>query len=456
MSSKAQPRSIFDQLVGLITIALLSISFNVLAVTQLSQIRVSSDRLVAEFSAPARFKSFSLHKPERFVLDLIKTQNRVKQLPALTHTPLRHIRFGQSDDQLRLVLDLKSAKKLSVARIKATQQQPERLVISWQAIKTTSANKQSKQKATKSAPPVAHAMFKHLKRDVIVVIDPGHGGKDPGATSRAGVEEKRIVLSIARALKQLIDQEPGMRAVLTRSDDYYVSLRKRLNFARQHKGDIFLAIHADAYKTSSARGASVYALSQHGASSEAARWLAERENRSEYSHLGEVNLADTDRLLKSVLIDLAQTATISSSVQLGNDMLLSLGKVTKLQRSRVEQAGFVVLKSPDIPSILIETGFISNPVEAARLSNPSFQRSIAHSMFVGIKKYFSMRPPPGTWVTVNHQDSTHYVVTSGDNIRQIAASFNVSVQALQHYNKLPSQKLYAGLVLKIPPSVDRG
>jgi N-acetylmuramoyl-L-alanine amidase len=245
--------------------------------------------------------------------------------------------------------------------------------------------------STSSSPP----------RPIMIVIDPGHGGKDPGTISPNGIREKDVVLAISRKLYQLLQKEPGYRAALTRSGDYFIPLRGRLRIARQDKGDMFIAIHADASHEAGATGAAVFALSQHGATSEAARWLAEKEN---YSELSGVALSDKSDMLRSVLIDLSQTSTISSSLELGSDLLPQLAKVGRLHYAHVEQAPFMVLKSPDIPSLLVETGFLSNPIEERRLSDPSYQQAIAQALFVGIKNYFWNNPPPDTIIATLKQN----------------------------------------------------
>jgi len=220
-----------------------------------------------------------------------------------------------------------------------------------------------------------------------VVIDAGHGGKDSGALGSNGAQEKDIVLNIAKKLAKKINELPNVRAILTRNGDYFVPLRKRLSLAREAKGDLFVAIHADAYFENDATGASVYALSQHGASNEAARWLAHRDNYSELGGVALDSLSDRDPMLRSVLVDLAQTATIQDSIRLGNKVLDALEDVSRLHYTHVERAPFVVLKSPDIPSILVETGFITNPREAKRLTDPSYQYQVANALRLGIKQY---------------------------------------------------------------------
>ena len=237
---------------------------------------------------------------------------------------------------------------------------------------------------------------KRYSSKIIVVIDPGHGGKDPGATGPAGNHEKKVVLSIAKDLQSAINSYPGFKAVLTRGDDRYLSLRYRLSLAREYHGDMFVAIHADAYINASASGASVFALSSRGATSEAARWLAQRENQSEL--MGGVDLADKDPTLRSVLIDLSQTATISASLQMGSGIISNLRQVVPMHVGHVEQAAFVVLKSPDIPSLLIETGFISNPSEEQQLIMRSHQKQLSDAIAKGIVQYFTMSPPEGSWL----------------------------------------------------------
>ena len=233
-------------------------------------------------------------------------------------------------------------------------------------------------------------------RDVLVVIDAGHGGKDPGATGPRRNLEKHVTLNIALKLKQLIDKQPGMRSIMTRKGDYYVGLRERLNIARKANADMFVSIHADAFNNRNSNGASVYALSPTGATSEAARWLAEKEN---YSELGGVDLSgldDKNGLIRTVLLDLSQTATINAGLQIGDKVLYHLNQMTTLHHNKVEQARFMVLKSPDIPSVLVETGFISNPREEFNLTSPAYQTRLSSAIFEGVKRYFWDSPPHGT------------------------------------------------------------
>lgn len=250
-------------------------------------------------------------------------------------------------------------------------------------------------------------------RRIIIVIDPGHGGKDPGATGIDGIHEKNIVLCISKKLQTLINQQPGFYAVLTRSGDYFIPLRQRMLIARQNHADMFIAIHADTYLNHVAHGASVYALSSRGATSEAARWLAQHENQSEL--IGGVNLTDKEDMLRSVLINLSQTATIHASLLIGQNLLTEFNHYgTPLHHARVEQAAFVVLKSPDIPSLLVETGFLSNKTEEYHLQESAYQQKIADALMLGIVQYFTRNPPPGTWLA----EKRDLQFTAAKNINQ--------------------------------------
>jgi N-acetylmuramoyl-L-alanine amidase len=229
------------------------------------------------------------------------------------------------------------------------------------------------------------------KRPIIVAIDPGHGGEDPGATGPRGTHEKNVTLAIAKRLVAMIAAQPGMRAMLTRDDDYFVALDTRVQKARRVQADLFISIHADAFSTPAARGSSVFALSEHGATSAAARWLAQRENQADL--IGGVNLDSKDRILAKTLLDLSQTAQINDSLRVGRSVLDGIGGVNSLHKGSVEQAGFAVLKAPDIPSILVETAFISNPEEEQKLKSDRYQQQMAESIFSGVKRYFAQNPP---------------------------------------------------------------
>jgi N-acetylmuramoyl-L-alanine amidase len=231
-------------------------------------------------------------------------------------------------------------------------------------------------------------------RDVVIAVDAGHGGEDPGATGHAGVHEKDVVLAIARALASRINSEPGMRAILTRDRDEFLTLRERIRRARAANADLFVSVHADSIANSAVSGSSVYVLSERGATNEAARWLAERENAADL--MGGVSLADKDKTLASVLLDLSQSANISASMLAAQSVIGALQGVGLVRKPQVQQARFVVLKSPDIPSMLVETAYISNPAEERRLRNPTQQAALAAAIFTGLRSYFAGNPPSGT------------------------------------------------------------
>ncbi len=347
---------------------------------------------------------FLLHSPERLVIDLPQTTTHLNAGHLKFPTSIvKQARIGRPNSQtLRVVLDLNQSTVLKTSPMTNSQG----LRIQLRSATTHAVvNQQSTMPAHTSAPQLAKNrpipsrslhIPPHSLRDVVVVIDPGHGGHDPGAIGMHHTREKQVVLSIALKLKQLIDKQPGMRAVLTRNADYYVGLRDRMRIARRYNGDIFVAIHADAFGNRASHGASVFALSQRGATSEAARWLAAKEN---YSELGGVNLSELDDqngVIRTVLIDLSQTATINASLQIGGQVLHRLNQITTLHSPRVEQARFMVLKSPDIPSVLIETGFVSNPSEEAKLSSPAYQARLSQAIMSGLKAYFWDYPPRGS------------------------------------------------------------
>ncbi len=376
---------------------LIGINLNVNSAA-LESISVKNDSKVKNIlftlSGNYQYRAYSLHNPERLVLDIdnSKLSANLKHF-TLEDEVIKGIRYGYPvANTLRVVFDLKSPVRFSSARTKTNN--GESILITVQ--RNHNLPKPTVEKITK--PIVANHKGPRPLRDVVVIIDPGHGGKDPGAIGVNRSYEKHIVLAIAKNLKGLIDKQQGMRAVLTRNGDYYVGLRERMNIARKNNGDIFVAIHADAFGNHASHGASVFALSQRGATSEAARWLAEKEN---YSELGGVDLSSLDDKngeIRTVLLDLSQTATISASLNMGKNVLNNLDDITVLHSKKVEQARFMVLKSPDIPSVLIETGFISNPEEARNLTSSRYQSRLSQAIFSGIKSYFWNFPPYGSLI----------------------------------------------------------
>lgn len=408
-------------------------------------------------------KVFFLNNPYRVVVDLNNTRLGTPINQAFVTTPLiKKVRAGQSStNTLRLVFDVAQNVKIQSSPWQPTgtlkgirvdlQSEKSPTIVSHLKPKTPAIPLTKTVILNQKPIKISNRPPKSL-RDVIVVLDAGHGGKDPGAKGPRASREKDVVLAITLKLKQLIDKEPGMRAVLTRSGDYYVGLRNRLDIARKYNGDVFVSIHADAFNNPHSNGASVFALSQSGATSEAARWIAEKEN---YSELGGVNLGDLDDqngIVRSVLIDLSQTATINSGLQMGGRVLSQLERFTALHNNKVEQARFMVLKSPDIPSILVETGFISNPREERNLTNYAYQARLSQAVFHGIKGYFWESPPHGTRIEAMASSRFH-LVKSGETIPLIASRYGVTVAALQSLNHLPTQMtLKPGQKLVVPPA----
>ncbi|ARB29161.1 N-acetylmuramoyl-L-alanine amidase [Pseudomonas tolaasii] len=353
-------------------------------------------RLVLDLSGPVQYKTFSLTSPERLIIDLSGAglSGDFSQL-ALKNSGITSIRsghFGKGDT--RIVLDLAAPMQLNSFLLPPQDGQGHRLVLDL-----TSATRAPRQIAAEPAPLVAPVDKAHPKRDIIVVVDPGHGGKDPGAVGSKGQREKDVVLSIAQLLAKRLKREKGFDVKLVRNDDFFVPLRKRVDIARQHKADMFISVHADAAPRLTASGASVYALSEGGATSATARFMAQRENGADL--LGAttlLNLKDKDPMLAGVILDMSMNATIASSLQLGSSVLGSLQSITTLHQKRVEQAGFAVLKSPDVPSILVETGFISNTRDAQRLVTARHQQAVADGLFEGLKSYFQKNPPMNSYM----------------------------------------------------------
>ncbi len=349
-------------------------------------------RLTLEAPQPVTYKYFSLANPERLVVDLEGVEAGpaldalVTQLAA-DDPYIAAIRVGMNrPGVMRLVLDLKRASKPSVFALQPLAQYGHRLVIDLHA---PDAAPQAAAPAPDPRTPAKPAAPQYA-RLITVAIDAGHGGEDPGAIGAAGSREKDITLALAKKLKQKLDAQDNMRAVLVRDGDYFVPLSQRVGKARAAKADLFLSIHADAFIKPHARGSSVFALSESGATSTAARWLAKKENEADF--IGGVNIDVKDPFLKRTLIDLSQTATINDSLKLGRAVLKEIGGVNTLHKNYVEQAGFAVLKAPDIPSILVETAFISNPEEEKRLNDAEYQDKLVDAIVDGIRTYFDKHP----------------------------------------------------------------
>ena len=395
-------------------------------------------RLVFDTSAPAAHKVFALKKPDRLVIDLAKTALAAGFEPdkSLKDKHLAGLRHAvKPDGSLRVVLDLNQAVRPKTFVLKPNASYGHRLVVDLYPVEAT-----RKPRVAKTTQDIKRA------RDVVVAIDAGHGGEDPGASSsQYRTKEKTVTLEIAKRLKRLVDAQPGMRGVLTRTGDYYIGLRQRINKARKYGADMFISIHADAFHDRRAHGSSVFVLSRRGASSEMARWLARKENAADLA--GGVSLDDKDDVLAEVLLDLSQTATIEASVDVADNILGEMKRLGKTHKSTVQQAGFMVLKSPDIPSVLVETAFISNPTEEKRLRSSAHQEKLARAMLKGIRTYFASHPPPGTVLAARE-----HVIKRGDTLGHIAQRYQVSLNSLRGFNSLKNDTLRIGETLRIPPS----
>ena len=417
-------------------------------------------RLVFDLTGPADHKLFTLSSPERIVIDISDavfsaTTNKL----ALDDTPLTGLRSAPRDgSDLRVVLDLTREVTAKSFSLPPNQQYGHRLVIDlYDQAPGSTLPARSEPSASPLPQTPSRSVTEAGNRDVIIALDAGHGGEDPGAIGHNKALEKHVVLAIAKELKTLIDAEPGLKAVLVRTGDYFIPLRRRTEIARQNNADLLVSIHADAFTRSSAFGASVYALSDRGATSETARLLADRENRSDLiGGVGGVSLDNRDQVLASVLLDLSMTATLSASLDVGQEVLGAIGGMTPLHKRRVEQAGFMVLKSPDIPSILVETGFISNPGESRKLVTRSHQQALARAMHSGIKSYFHRNPPPGTQLAALKssgklaQAAREHRVRQGDTLSMIAARYDISLASLRRANGLRGDQIRVGQVLKVP------
>ncbi len=437
------PGKRFTTTVLLPCISWLSLAAAAHAGTTVENIRIWAEndktRVVLDLSNPVDHSIFTLRGPDRLVVDL--KHGRLAQ--ALARLPngsgaVTAIRHGvRADGDLRVVLDLNQAVRSRSFTVAPNSHYGHRLVIDLHPSGSVQTVKRASEGRVRG-------------RDIVIAIDPGHGGRDPGAVGRARTREKDVVLAISRALAQRIDAEDGMRAVLIRDSDRFIDHRERTTIARRHKADLFVSVHADAVDDRRPYGTTVYALSTKGASDEAARQLAARENAA----VGGVSLDDKDDVLASVLIDLSQSAALSASLDVGSSVIGELARLGKVHRRKVQQAGFLVLKSPDVPSILVETGFISNPREEQRLRDRDYQGRLADAMLVGIRNYFYKYPPPDTKIALQVERTpirqVRHVISRGDTLSEIAARYNVSAAAIRSANRISGDRIRVGQTLSIP------
>jgi N-acetylmuramoyl-L-alanine amidase len=434
-------------------------------------------RVVFDTSGPVGYELASLHNPERIVIDVPAAMaNAAVSRQQSAGGVVKGIRAATYSKQaVRIVLELRQPARPRSFTLAPAGQYGHRLVIDLYETASAPPSKFGSNSLARTGPnttaaagptpkartgqtgkltagSIAQAKTKKSvtadkprMRDLVIAIDAGHGGDDTGAIGRNGTYEKDVALAIARRLAALVEKAPGMRAVMTRQGDYYIGLRQRINKAREQKADLFVSIHADSFRDQRVQGSSVFVLSNRGASSEMARWLAEKENAADLA--GGVSLDDKDEVLAEVLLDLSQNATIEASIDVAGNMLDELQRLGKTHKSTVQQAGFVVLKSPDIPSVLVETAYISNPTEERKLRDSRHQESLATAMLRGINRYFANHPPPGTRVAARE-----HVIQRGETLDRIAQQYQVSMNSLRDYNDLKSDVLRIGGTLRIPPS----
>ncbi|NKZ37792.1 N-acetylmuramoyl-L-alanine amidase [Oleiagrimonas sp. MCCC 1A03011] len=434
--------------------------------TQVRAVRMSTSdqhtRAVFDLSGPVDYKLFQLKNPDRVVLDFSRAH-----LAKGFQSPdggglLKDVRTGKHGRHgVRVVLDMKAGVRPKSFLLDPSGGNGYRLVLDMYP------SSDAGRAIVRRTAPVS-------QRKVLVAIDPGHGGKDSGAHGPGGLEEKTVTLAIAKRLAALVDKQPGMQAILTRDDDTYIPLERRFEIARQHKADLFVSIHANSCPNHcSARGASVWVLSTHGKESEAGKWLARSENASDL--VGGVSLDNRSHTLAAVLLDLSQGASMQASKQVGHDVLGALKGIIPLYKPRVQHANFVVLRSPDVPSILVETAFISNRHDERLLRSPRYRQKMARAILKGVEHYFTTTPPQGTWFAaqwakkhgvkiasteaassssgVASADSgvqDLHKVSNGETLSGIAHQYGVSMDAIKNANNMDSNMVRAGSMLAIP------
>ncbi|RON25430.1 MULTISPECIES: N-acetylmuramoyl-L-alanine amidase [Gammaproteobacteria] len=460
----------FRALVAAVGLLFLAVTVDAVAETKVNSVRLwrapDNTRLVFDLTGPVQHSVFTLTSPDRLVIDINGASLGSPLNVNTSNTPITAMRSAQrTPTDLRVVIDLKKAVTPKSFTLAPNAQYGNRLVVDLfdnaadaaPIPVPTNVVTVAPVPVTPVDPPVKLPPAPAGKRDIIVVIDAGHGGEDPGASGSRGQREKDVVLAIARELQRQVNGMKGFRAELTRTGDYFIPLRGRTEIARKKGADLFVSIHADAAPSAAAFGASVFALSDRGATSETARWLADSENRSDLiGGAGNVSLDDKDRMLAGVLLDLSMTASLTSSLNVGQKVLSNIGRVTPLHKQRVEQAGFMVLKSPDIPSILVETGFISNANEASKLAAANHQQALARSISSGVRQFFQQNPPPGTYIAWLRdsgkiaQGPRDHRVSPGETLAMIAVRYQVSPATLRNANNLKSDELKIGQTLTIP------
>lgn len=420
------------------------------AKNQVNSVRIwpspSNTRVVLDLKQEPQYSYFSLKNPERLVVD-IKDAGRKFDFKKLKNSSklIKGLRYSKakSKNAIRIVFDLPKSLNKQVFALSPTAPYGHRLVIDFQD-----------PNPVKTAKPVIKTTTPNSQRDIVVAIVAGHGGEDPGSIGFSGSYEKHVTLSIARKLAKKVNNEKGMRAVMIRNGDYYVPLNRRTAIARQKKADVLISIHADAFRTPQPSGASVWVLSVRRANTELGRWMEKREKHSELLGGAAEIIQDTanERYLTQALLDMSMDHSIASSYDLSKEVIKQLKKVTKMHKKTPQAASFAVLTAPDIPSILVETGFISNKQEEKNLNWDKHRQRLADSIFNALKAYFRNTPPDGTlWAKWRQQNRTHKV-KRGESLSLLAQRYNVSVTKIKSANKLKSNVVRIGQVLTIPSS----
>ncbi|MHA7880056.1 MAG: N-acetylmuramoyl-L-alanine amidase [Saccharospirillum sp.] len=440
-------RSVFVLLLGLLSQSALAVTIDS------ARLWPSPDntRLVLDLSGPVTHRVFVLQNPSRVVVDISDTTlSAAANLSALdlSNSGISRIRSARREGgELRVVLDLNAELTPRSFSLSPNDQYGHRLVLDLERPPGLSMEPQERQVTRRTTD------LSEQRRNIVVAIDAGHGGEDPGAIGR-NLYEKNVVLAIARELYSQLNDMPGYEPFLVRTGDYYIALHRRREIARENNADLFVSIHADAFTSSQPSGISVFALSTRGATSAMAQFLANQENEADViGGIYGISLEDKDEVLRSVLVDLSMTATLRTSMDIGTTVLSEMKQVARPHKTRVEQAGFAVLRSPDVPSILIETGFISNARDEANLGSPGYRRQLASAIRTGIVNWFNRNPPPGTliaWQQRNANEARRYTVVRGDTLSGIAARNGTSVNRLREMNQLNGSAIRIGQVLLIP------
>ncbi len=438
---------------AVLAVLMLGASSNAWAKVALQDVRIwaapDHTRIVFDLGGRVHYKLFTLENPNRVVIDIRNAYGEKGSYQNIDGKGLiKSVRTGvRNGHDIRVVLDVQGQIEHESFALDPNDQYSHRLVVDLKPVGQQPQIVDDEPEITIAEPQVPDGTQKYTPSLRVVAIDAGHGGEDHGARGPKGTKEKHVALAISRELAKLINAQPGMKGVLIRDGDYYIGLRERMDRARKYDADLFVSIHADAFRRSSARGGSVYVLSSRGASSEYARWLARRENASDL--VGGVSLKGKDNTLASVMLDLTQSASLEASFDVGGRILSQMGKLGHLHKKTVQQAGFMVLKSPDIPSVLVETAFISNPGEEQKLRSSHYQKKMAAAIFDGVHGYFSTYRPAGETVASAGAFTTHKI-RQGETLSEIAQQYRVRLNDLRAANNIRGDVVRVGQVLTIP------